>query len=89
MSEASRMNFKISIPGDRPQGIMKHRMRPPTMGEVINWIRGQNYTPELEEELIKKAKKYPLNAMWRFREKLHQHIAAIQRQKIKKKKKSN
>lgn len=84
MAEASRMNVKISMPGDKQQPMTSHRKRPPTMHEVVNWIRNQNYTPELTEALIKKVKKYPLSAMWRFREKIHQHIADIQRKKTKK-----
>lgn len=49
------------------------------MDEVLGWIHSLALDPTIEKELIKKAQKYPLEAMYRFREKIARHVREIQR----------
>lgn len=85
MSEASRLNVKLGIQGKEEAPLQLHRRRPPTMNEVLGWIKSLGLEAEIEEELIKKAKQYPIDAMHRFRDKISRHINEIQKNKLKEK----
>lgn len=84
MTEASRMNLKISAGQDeKPLPITRRRMRPPTLEEVMRWVSSLNLDPEIEAIIVKKVKKYPLDCVDRFRERITFHIAEAQRTRDK------
>lgn len=83
MTEASKLNIQVTT-GEQPKKVKRksfsvRKTRPPMMEEVINWICSMNLSPEVKEQLVNKAKKYPLEAMNRFRDKVLFHIQEIQK----------
>ena len=85
--EAQRLNIKIDAQGesDGKKGKIasRHRLRPPTLEEVHNWINTLNVDVETRDGLIKKVNKYPLDAVNRFRDNFNQHIKEIRKKNNK------
>lgn len=75
MSEASNMDIKVSIPGDERK--RAGPPKPPRWPQVVGWIKSLNYSPEVEEELLKKARRYPAESLHRFRDQINQHVTQI------------
>jgi len=73
MSEASKMDVRISLPidQDRPRQVFKKQI---TLQHMINWINNLEYNHKIKEILIKKVSSYPVNTYEKFIKDLNVHV---------------
>lgn len=71
-------SLKISVSTAGKESSVKN-VQDWTFGQLTRWIGTQNYEPEIERLLIKKASKYPTSALGNFKKNIVHHIAKIQK----------
>lgn len=91
--EAHQMKIEVSAkPEESKKGKrlgVNRGYRLPVIEEVHAWINSLNVDSDTRRELIKKANKYPLDAMYRFRENINMHIKSIRKKLIQEELKNN
>ena len=75
-----KMNVKVSAP-DAKKDVPPISIRPNLEG-VIYWIKAKRLDPYTEAKMIKKAKRWPHEALSRFVEKFRDHVIKAQEGRI-------
>ncbi len=75
-----RMNLNFGIPGDKKN---KPVWVPLTLAEVTEWLKTRPYPEDVKAELIKRASRYPGNALRDFVTNISAQVAGIQGQRRK------
>lgn len=81
MYEPSQVNLGLGIIGD-DRGLRFQRQL--TFAYVVRWIKAQNLDDYTKKELIKRASKYPHNALAQFGNSIEHQVVEIQREKAEK-----
>jgi hypothetical protein len=87
MLEASNFNFGLSIIGDERS--KKRFVKALTLQQVIKWIKVQNWDEYTKKQLIKRASKYPHNALEHFGNNIDRQVIDIHKERQAKEKEKN
>jgi hypothetical protein len=68
---AENLNLSLSCGG---QSLSKGRSKKLTKENMLAWIKNKKYPEPIEEILLKKAAKYPDDALPHFRNNIQQHV---------------
>jgi CRISPR/Cas system CSM-associated protein Csm4 (group 5 of RAMP superfamily) len=82
MYEPSQFQFGLGIIGDFRERLAFQRQL--TLPFVIRWIKAQNFDDYTKKQLIKRASKYPHNALEQFGDTIELQIVEIQKERVEK-----